>query len=137
MANNKNDKRILDLKKQIEDKKKELTQAGTRFSPITNCSLPMDGMMVNIHTMTRDTLLLSIGNVQAKIDGLSKVLPDEVLYIGQYKADEWVADLKQKYISLNISEEKQKLSKLEEKLRVLLSSEKRVELELDSIERLI
>jgi len=46
-------------------------------------------------------------------------------------------DLKQKFINLNASEEKVKLTKLEEKLKALLSLDKKVELELNDIENMI
>jgi len=137
MAGNKNDKRILDLKKQIEDKKKELS-TGTKFSPTTNCSLQLYGIdRVNIHTMSTNTILLAIGIIKSRADGLKAIFPDKELIIDGFSADDWIGDLKQKYITLNVIEERQKLSKLEEKLKVLLSSEKQVELALDDIENLI
>jgi hypothetical protein len=94
----------------------------------------MDGMMVNIHTMSKETILIAIGTLQAKVDGLSKIFPDESLVLGQYKAEEWIQDLKQKYLTLNVLEEKNKLSSLEKRLNELLSSDTKVGLELEDIE---
>ena len=42
----KNDDRILELKKQIEIKKKSISEKKVRFIPETNCVLNMDGMTI-------------------------------------------------------------------------------------------
>ena len=54
----KNDDRILELKKQVEDKKKELASKKTRFVPITNCILEMDGMTLNLNVLSESALIL-------------------------------------------------------------------------------
>ena len=45
----KNDDRILELKKQIEAKKKSISEKKIRFIPETNCVLNMDGMTINLN----------------------------------------------------------------------------------------
>ena len=45
-----NDELILQLKKQIEDKKKAL-RATEKFTPITNCSIELDGVRQNIQVL--------------------------------------------------------------------------------------
>ena len=54
----KNDDRILELKKQIETKKKAISEKKVRFIPETNCVLNMDGMTINLNVCSDDTLLL-------------------------------------------------------------------------------
>ena len=47
MSNETNDSRILILKKQIESKKEQLSKS-TRFSPVTNCSIELDGIRYKV-----------------------------------------------------------------------------------------
>ena len=54
----KNDDRILELKKQIETKKKSISEKKIRFIPETNCVLNMDGMTINLNVCSDDALLL-------------------------------------------------------------------------------
>ena len=54
----KNDDRILELKKQIEAKKKSISEKKIRFIPETNCVLNMDGMTINLNVCSDDALLL-------------------------------------------------------------------------------
>ena len=54
----KNDDRILELKKQIETKKKSISEKKVRFIPETNCVLNMDGMTINLNVCSDDALLL-------------------------------------------------------------------------------
>ena len=46
----KNDDRILELKEKIEEKKQELSGKNTKFVPVTNCIIELDGMTNNLHT---------------------------------------------------------------------------------------
>ena len=48
----KNDDRILELKKQIETKKKSISEKKIRFIPETNCVLNMDGMTINLNAVS-------------------------------------------------------------------------------------
>ena len=54
----KNDDRILELKEKIEKKKLELSDKNTRFVPVTNCIIELDGMTNNLHTCDSDKLAL-------------------------------------------------------------------------------
>lgn len=54
----KNDDRILELKKQIDAKKKSISEKKIRFIPETNCVLNMDGTTINLNVCSDDALLL-------------------------------------------------------------------------------
>jgi hypothetical protein len=131
----KNDKQILALKKQIEEKKKLLKNS--KFNPVTNCSLTMNGVRFNIHTMTKDTLLQHIAFLKSAENGLKEVLPDEKLMIEGFSTTDWIEDLVSKFNTLNISLEKERLKTLETKLHNLLSLDTKVELELSELAKSI
>lgn len=128
----KNDKVILNLKNEIDKKKKAIT-TGNRFIPITNCSITINGVKQNIHSMTINSLLFAIGYVKSLQNGLNEIIPNEKLVIDNFKAEEWIEDLKCKYYNLNQSLEKERLRKLEEKLHSLLSTDTKVDLEIQEI----
>ena len=52
----KNDDRILELKKQIEEKKTTLTKKNAKFSPETNCILILDGTTYNLNVLNNESL---------------------------------------------------------------------------------
>lgn len=133
---NSNDKLILGLKKQIEEKKSLLVKVG-KISYTTNCSLPIDGNKVNLHVTNKETLLLCIAKLQSLKLGLNNVLPDEVLIIDGFTVDEWIGDLINKFNSLNLSLEKERLNKLEKKLHDLLSLDTKVSLEIEDLKNSI
>ena len=53
----KNDDRILELKKQIETKKKAIAEKNTRIIPETNCILNLDGVTSNLNVCGKDELI--------------------------------------------------------------------------------
>jgi len=132
----KNDKVILSLKKQIEEKKKLLSEI-TKFSPITNCSLELDGVRYNIHTQSKENLLLLVAKINSLKKSLYAMLPEESLIISGYRAEDWLEDLVLKFKTLNTKLEKERLSELEKKLTTLLTNETRVSLELDDLKNQI
>ena len=134
----KNDERILILKEQIEDKKKELGKQ-PRFSPITTCLFDREGCRVNIHTLTSvkdinamlvffNTYVMSakdldIDCTEVELDGFSVL--------------DWMEDLKSKKAVVEYAAKKEQLTALEKKLDKLLSDDKKTELEIDAIADLI
>ncbi len=131
-----NDKLILGLKKQIEEKKSLLAKVG-KISYATNCSLPIDGNKVNLHVANKETLLLCIAKLESLKSGLANALPDETLFIDGFSVNEWLGDLTNKFNSLNVSLEKERLNKLEKKLHDLLSLDTKVSLEIEDLKNSI
>ena len=131
----KNDERIMQLKQQIEVKRKELANQTGRFTPITNCLLVIDKVTYNLHVESSELLLIKVNMMamSAKDLGLdiSKVI------ISGYSLADWIDDIKNYMKVQSYKDEKRKLEKLEKQLDALLSDDKRTELEIDSIAALL
>lgn len=132
----KNDDRILELKKQVEDKKKELASKKTRFVPITNCILEMDGITLNLNVLSESALILlwirlNTYRMSAADLGLRK------FEISGYNLEDWITDVKARLEVIATKREENNLKAMETKLDKLLSEDKKTELELDSIAELL
>lgn len=127
----KNDERIMQLKQQIEMKRKELSTKTSRFTPVTNCLLVINKVTYNLHVESSELLLIKVNMMamSAKDLGLdiSKVI------ISGYSLADWIDDIKNYLKVQSYKDEKRKLEKLERQLDALLSDDKRTELEIDSI----
>lgn len=131
---NTNDKKIIELKKQVELKKKEIKKA-KRFSPITNCSIEVDGVRHNINVLNKTQLVdLLVKLTMYKIASESLKIKYS---ISGYSVNDWIEDINSKLDLINVKEEENNLKSMEDKLDMLLSNEKKVELELDEIESLL
>jgi hypothetical protein len=136
MATENNDKKILSLKKQVEDKKKSL-KATEKFCPITNCSIEIDGIRTNIQVLNKDqiiTLMVKLNAYRLSAKDLG-VLNE--YNISSYSIDDWITDLKAKLMNIDRKNEEYRLKALESKLHSLLSNDKKVELEIDELEKSI
>lgn len=134
----KNDERILMLKEQIEEKKKELGKQ-PRFSPITTCLFDYNGNKINIHTLIDvkniNQLLVYFNMWAMSADDLG-IDAEEVTWCG-FSVLDWIEDLKSKKAVVEYAAKKEQLSALEKKLDKLLSDDKKTELEIDAIADLI
>ena len=52
----KNDDRILELKKQVENKKKEIAKKNVKFVPETNLVIEINGIKTNINVLNKKDL---------------------------------------------------------------------------------
>ena len=132
----KNDDKILLLKKQIDSKKAELGKA-KRFSPITSCSIELDGIRYNLHAATKDQLVF----LACKLEALN-VAAENLGYEGEcmvsgFSTVDWLTDVLAKLEVLGQKDEESKLKAMEAKLDKLLSEDKKTELELAEIEALL
>jgi len=131
MANETNDKKIMELKKQIEEKKNKVSKS-QKFSPITNCSIEVDGIRHNIQVLTKEQLIALL--VKLNTYAMSaKDLGLESYVISGFDVVDWLIDIKSKLDFVSRKEEENKLKVMESKLHQLLSNEKKVELEIDEI----
>ena len=135
---NKNDDRILVLKKQIEEKKKELGKQ-PRFSPVTTCMFNYNGNRINIHTLTSvneiNAMLVHFNIYVMSAENLG-IDCAEVCFDG-FSVVDWMEDLNAKKAVVEYNEKKTQLNALEKKLDKLLSDDKKTELEIDAIADLI
>lgn len=131
-----NDDKILELKKQIEAKKKELNK-DPRFVPITNCIYKgnLTGTNENINTWDIEKLELEITKLT-----ILKNQADELEFKLKYSffpIEDWIEDMKNRREYLLHSKKSEELKKLEKRLDSLLSSDKKIELALNEIEDLL
>ncbi len=128
----KNDDRILELKKQIEDKKAYLVNQKKRFSPETNCILELDGIKYNINVVTEDVLTMLVTKLNMYVMSADNLEIPHPL-ISAYSVDLWISDIKNKLFALGIKKEENDLKSMEANLTRMLSEDKKIELELDKI----
>lgn len=131
----KNDDRILELKEKIEEKKQELSGKNTRFVPVTNCIIELDGMANNLHTCDSDKLALLLVKLNLYKKEAENLDIDFV--ISGYSIDDWITDIKNKFDITKTKAEIYTLKKMESKLDELLSEDKKTELEIDDIAALL
>lgn len=130
------DNTILKLKEDIASKKLAL-KSSTRFVPLTNCSLLLDGQRHNIHVLKKDMLI----HLLVKLDSYAESAIDLELYdqyvISGFSVEDWLVDLRSKLAISCRTEETNKLRVMENRLTELLSNEKRVELEVAEITKML
>lgn len=133
MNNETNDQRILILKKQIESKKEKLNKS-LRFSPITNCSIEVDGVRFNIQVLPRLELISLMVKLNSYMHSAIDLDVINEYTISGYKVEDWIEDIKSRIDILSHKDEEKKLKAMEDKLHKLLSDGKKVELEINEIE---
>lgn len=132
----KNDDRILELKKQIDTKKKSLADKKVRFTPETNCVLELDGTRYNLNVCADGILtmlMIKLNMYVMSAKDLSILVPD----ISGYSVDKWINDIKSKLAVSILKREENELKKMESKLDKLLSDDKKTELEINEIAALL
>lgn len=136
MNNETNDSRILLLKKQIEGKKEQLGKT-LKFTPITNCSIEVDGVRHNLHTLAKEQLLSLMVKLNTyRLSAIDLNVLD-IFEVSGYTINDWISDIKAKIEVLSRKDEERNLKVMEDKLVKLLSDGKKVELELDEIASLL
>ena len=132
-----NDEKIIKLKQQIEDKRTKLGNL-KRFTPITNCILELDGITTNIQILPKEKLallLVKLNLYKMSMEDLNMSF-DKIMISG-YDIRDWIIDILAKIDIISYKEEEQKLKTMESKLVELLSKEKKTELAIDEIEKML
>lgn len=132
-----NDEKIIKLKQQIEEKRNKLGNL-KRFTPITNCILELDGVTTNIQILSKEKLallLVKLNLYKMSIENLNMSF-DKIMISG-YDIRDWIMDILAKIDIISYKEEEQKLKTMESKLVELLSNEKKTELAIDEIEKML
>lgn len=133
---NTNDVRILEMKKKIEEKKEKLGKI-TRFAPLTNCSLELDGARYNINVSSKEQLIFLMVKLNTYLMSAKVLGVAEQLVISGYSPVEWIEDIRSKADNLSKADEVKSLKAMEDKLLKLLSDGKKTELEIDEIESML
>ena len=132
-----NDEKIIKLKQQIEEKRTKLGNL-KRFTPITNCILELDGTTTNIQILSKEKLallLVKLNLYKMSMENLNMSF-DKIMISG-YDVRDWMNDILAKIDIISYKEEEQKLKTMESKLVELLSKEKKTELAIDEIEKML
>lgn len=132
----KNDTKILQLKERIEEKRAEL-KSTPRFAPITNCNIRFNGDNYNLHATNEDQLVFLLCSLKALLNAAKDLGYDDKLTCCGYKVTEWISDIEQKLKCIYYKTESAKLNRLESTLNDMLSSDKKIELELENIADLL
>ena len=135
---NKNDNRILELKKKIEQERATLKESNSRFQPITSCILEFAGQKYNLNAMSANDLLLLLGTLSVMEQVTTKVA-EEMQFIkpatvNGYLLTEWIIDIRKKLDQVLYREKKATLDKLEKQLTDLLTGETQTKLKVDNLE---
>ena len=132
-----NDEKIIKLKQQIEEKRNKLGNL-KRFTPVTNCILELDGVTTNIQILSKEKLallLVKLNLYKMSIKNLNMSF-DKIIISG-YDVRDWIMDILAKTDIIHYKEEEQKLKTMEDKLEKLLSNEKKTELAIDEIAKML
>ena len=129
---NKNDDVILKLKEQIEKQRANIKPLG-KFSPTTNCNLELDGQRYNLNTLDKDNLIVLLVRLSAYCQAAKELSLTESYNLSGYNVTDWISDLRSKLAIIQVKAEQDKLNKMENRLSVLLSDDKKIELELNEI----
>ena len=132
-----NDKKVLELTSKIEKAEKEAL-ALKKASFITNCILIIDNEKYNLHVLDENSLKMLLIKVNTyKLSALDLGMNLDEIKFGAYKLEEWVEDIKTR---INVEKNKKHLKDLEDAkktLEGLLSKDKKTELKLAEIEKLL
>ena len=131
----KNDDKIITLKKQIE-KRREAIGKPIRFSPQTSCVIELDGVKYNINVLQRDELILLYCKLRALAMAADSLGIDQPIISG-FQLDLWGADIGVRIAAIDQKKDLAQLADMEKQLDKLLSNDKRTELEIDAIEKLL
>lgn len=133
---NQNDEKILELKQLIEKKKAELAIPQPNY--ITNMILEFGhrNTSFNLNTMREVDLTNLLVELNAwRLSAFDLGLVDYQLC--GYELYDWIKDIKTRLDRLNLNKRRGELIAAEARLSELLSAEKKTELELDSISKLL
>lgn len=106
---------------------------------LTNCSFPMGGSNINIHTIADPVKLVELYSYVISMENsFSEASIDlgwkEALKINGYTSDQWKSDFKTRFDKLRIKIKEDELADYEARL-IALSPEMKKRLELEEIER--
>ena len=132
----KNDDRILELKKQIDEKKDNITNKKVKFVPETNCVLIFDGINYNLNVCQYEDLKLLLIKLNSYVISAKDLGYDDFVLSG-YNVSEWLNDIQNKIEVIELKKEEVMLKSMESKLDKLLSDDKKTELEIDEIAGLL
>lgn len=133
-----NDEKILELKKLIEQEKKKYGKQ-KRFNPETCCIFELDGGKINLNTINDidklNELLIYFNTF--RLSAVDLRLEPNTYKINGFGVDQWMNDVVNKIEYINYRNNLKQLEEKEKLLDKLLSEDKKTELELLNIEKML
>jgi len=130
-----NDEVILTLKEDVKKKKQVLTDFS--FKPKTNLVLTLNGKKHNLNVINKFELIYLTSQLLYVTKTLDFLKIKDDLDIDGYPIEDWIDDLKSKYIVLKNKMELKKLEDIEVRLDKLISSDLKTNLELEDIKKVL
>ena len=134
----KNDEMILQLKKKVEEQKAELAKFPRTLQAETSTVLRQDVDNLNLRVMSVEQLKL----LKVKLHTYTMAAADleigiDEVVISGYSIDKWMHDIDTQISVLTRAEKEKKLKETEATLNRMLSDDKRTELELQELAKLL
>lgn len=126
---NKNDEKILELKKRIEEKRQKVKVK--KHQPLTNMMMEFEGNRYNLNVLNVEKLTEICIKLFTAMKSAEE-LKLEYSFSG-YSIRDWFTDVQAKLDELARREEEKNLALMEKQLSDLLSEEKQTELQIDKI----
>lgn len=131
------DERILKLQEQIEKAEEEALKL-KKASYITNCIILIDSEKYNLHVLNEEALIMLLIKINNyKLSAIDLGIDLDKVKFGAYSLSEWIEDIKTR---INIEKNNKHLKELreaKETLNSLLSKDKKTEMKLAEIEKLL
>lgn len=132
----KNDNLIMQLKEKVELKRKELNEFSTKeYKNKTILVIDMDGQKTNINVLSEDGLKLLL--VKLNMYRLSMKDLEMSVQISGYDVNDWIDDINAKLSTFTYKKRKKELEETEKQLDLLLSDEKKTELEIERLAKIL
>lgn len=128
-----NDERIISLKAEVAKRREELSEV-KRFSPITSCTLTIDGVAYNLHALNENELVYIACKLNSLLTSLRDMHFAAPLILSGFDAEDWLDDIRGFLTRMTVNRKKKELKDLEAQLDSLLSKDKKTELDLNNIE---
>lgn len=130
----KNDNLIMQLKEKVELKRKELNEFSTPAYK-TRLVIDMDGQKTNINVLDEDGLKLLL--VKLNMYFMSMKDLNMNVQISGYDVIDWIDDINAKLSTFTYKKRKKELEDTEKQLDLLLSEEKKTELEIERLAKIL
>lgn len=133
-----NDDKILEIRSKIEAKEKLInSDECIKFKPKTSCRFELRGVSYNINTLSPEQLLVLSYDLAILRDFVESQGLLDSFTIDTFKIADLLSDCENKCAQKALQIEKRKLAQLQIELDSLLLNDKKTELRLSDIEKLI
>lgn len=134
----KNDEMILQLKKKVEEQKAELAKLPRTLQSETSTVFRTDAENLNLRVMSVEQLkLLKVKLHAYAMSAIDLEIGIDEVVVSGFSIDKWMHDIDMQISVLTRAEKEKKLKETEATLNRLLSDDKRTELELQELAKML